>query len=78
MNRKLKIEEEIASEVEKKLKVMNMGTQQVAQVKIDVCDICRGPHSTVQCLETPKQIEEIKFLMSTSLLLFTFAKDMIL
>ena len=27
-----------------------------------MCDICRGPHSTVQCLATPKQIEEIKFL----------------
>ena len=33
VNKQLKIEEAIVAEVEKKLKVMNMGTQQVAQVQ---------------------------------------------
>src|ERR1051325_6412151 len=62
VNKQLKIEEAIAAEVEKKLKAMNMGTQQVAQVKNVVCDICSGPHMTAQCIASPKQIEEIKFL----------------
>ena len=62
VNKQLKIKEVIAAEVEKKLKAMNMGTQQVAQVNNVVCDICSGPHITVQCLTTPQKIEEIKFL----------------
>ena len=61
-NKKLKIEEAIAAEVEKKLKAMNMGTQQVAQVQKVACEICSGLHSSMQCLETPQHIEEIKFL----------------
>src|ERR1043165_1552347 len=60
-NKQLKVEETIAAEVEKKLKAMDMGTQQVAQVKNVVCDICSGPHITVQYLATQK-IMEIKFL----------------
>ena len=53
VNKKLKIEEAITAEVEKKLKTMKMGTQHVAQVqqvqKVS-CEICSGPHLTVQCL----------------------------
>ena len=65
INKKLKIEEAIVAEVEKKMKAMNMGTQQVAQVqqvqKV-ACEICSGPHNTVQCLAMSQQIEGIKFL----------------
>src|SRR4051812_35352256 len=44
---------------------MNIGTQQVSQVQQAqpvICEICQGPHQTVCCVATPKQIEEIKFL----------------
>src|SRR3954471_11923366 len=44
---------------------MNIGTQRVAQVQQAqpvICEICNGPHQTVCCVATPKQIEEIKFL----------------
>ncbi|CAI8618373.1 unnamed protein product [Vicia faba] len=65
VNKQLKIEEAITVDMEKKLKAMNMGTQHVAQVqqvqKV-ACEIYSGPHLTVQCLATPQQIEEIKFL----------------
>ena len=56
INKQLKIEEAIAAKVEKKLKEMNMGTQQraqVQQVQKVVCEICSGPHLTMQCLTTP-------------------------
>src|ERR1043165_6729638 len=46
VNKQLKVEEAIAAGVEKKLKVMNMGTEQVSHVKNVVCDICSGPHMT--------------------------------
>src|SRR4051812_32906706 len=62
---KIRVEDAIAVEVEKKLKAMNIGTQQVAQVQQAQpvsCEICNGPHQTVYCFATPKQIEEIKFL----------------
>ena len=64
-NKQLKMEEKIAAEVEKKLKAMNITTQQVAQIQQThnvVCDICAGPHLTAHCFATPQQIEEIKFL----------------
>ncbi|XP_050916622.1 uncharacterized protein LOC127131750 [Lathyrus oleraceus] len=62
---KIRVEDTIAAEVEKKLKAMNIGTQQVAQVQPTptVCyEICNGPHQTVYCFETPQQVEEIKIL----------------
>src|SRR3954471_9902846 len=62
---KIRVEDAIATEVENRLKAMNIGTQQVAQVQQAqpvICEICSGPHQTVCCVATPKQIEEIKFL----------------
>src|SRR3954468_1566950 len=62
---KIRVEDAIAAEVEKRLKSMNMSTQQVAQVhqaRPVNCEICQGPHQSVYCVATPKQIEEIKFL----------------
>src|SRR3954471_16116680 len=62
---KTRVEDAIPAEVEKKLKAMNIGKQQVAQVQQAQpvsCEICNGPHQTVYCFATPKQIEEIKFL----------------
>src|SRR4051812_10377397 len=62
---KIRVEDAIAAEVEKRLKAMNIGTQQVARVQQAqpvICEICQGPHQTVCCVATPKQIEEIKFL----------------
>src|SRR3954468_9380079 len=62
---KTRVEDAIAAEVEKKLKAMNIGKQQVAQVQQAQpvnCEISNGPHQTVYCFATPKQIEEIKFL----------------
>lgn len=53
---KICIEDTIAAEVEKKLKAVNIGTQQVAQVQpapIVCCEICNGPHQMVYCFETP-------------------------
>lgn len=44
---------------------MNIGRQQVAQFQPAhnvSCEICGGPHSTVYCVATAKQIEEINFL----------------
>ena len=62
INKKLKIEEVIAAEVEKKLKAMNMSTQQVARVQQVACEIYSGPHNIMKCLETPQKINKIKFL----------------
>src|SRR3954465_7457696 len=62
---KIRVEDAVAAEVEKRLKAINIGTQQVAQVQQAQpvsCEICNGPHQTVYCFATPKQIEEIKFL----------------
>ncbi|XP_050916511.1 uncharacterized protein LOC127131643 [Lathyrus oleraceus] len=62
---KIRIEDTIAVEVDKKLKAMNIGIQQVAQVQPapTVCsEIYSGPHQTVYCFATPQQVEEIKFL----------------
>ncbi|XP_050876203.1 uncharacterized protein LOC127079892 [Lathyrus oleraceus] len=62
---KIHIEDTIAAEVEKKLKAMNIGTQQVAQVQpapTVYCEICNCLHQTVYYFATPQQVEEIKFL----------------
>src|SRR4051812_33801842 len=55
---KIWVEDAIAAEVEKRLKAMNIGTQQVAQVQQAqpvICEICQGPCQTVCCVATPKQ-----------------------
>src|SRR3954471_20257725 len=61
----VKIEDQVAAEVERRLKKMTVETQTVAQVQpaqTVSCEICNGPHQTVYCFATPQQIEEIKFL----------------
>ncbi|XP_050901865.1 uncharacterized protein LOC127108437 [Lathyrus oleraceus] len=66
---KTRIEDTIAAEVEKKLKAMNIGTRQVAQVQPTptvCCEICNGPHQTLYCFAIPQQVEEIKFLNQNS------------
>ncbi|XP_050909268.1 uncharacterized protein LOC127123046 [Lathyrus oleraceus] len=52
---KIRIEDTIATEVEKKLKAMNIGTQQVAQVQPAPTEICNGPHQTQQ--QAPKKAD---------------------
>src|SRR3954462_5864681 len=72
---KIRVEDAIAAEVEKKLKAMNIGTQQVAQFQQAQpvsCEICQGPHETVYCVVTPKQIEEIKVLRQNNLYSTTY------
>src|SRR3954464_10709298 len=64
-NQVVKMEDQIAAEVERRLKKMNVETQTVAQVQPTQtvsCEICNGPHQTVYYFATPQQIEEIKFL----------------
>src|SRR3954471_21271793 len=64
-NQVVKMEDQIAAEVERRLKKMTVETQTVAQVQpaqTVSCEICSGPHQTVYCFATPQQIEEIKFL----------------
>src|SRR3954463_984888 len=64
-NQVVKMEDQIAAEVERRLKKMTVETQTVAQVQpaqTVSCEICNGPHQTVYCFATPQQIEEIKFL----------------
>ncbi|XP_050877207.1 uncharacterized protein LOC127080966 [Lathyrus oleraceus] len=61
----IRIEDTLATEVEKKLKAMNIGTQQVAQVQpapTICCEIYNAPHQTVYYFATPQQVEEIKIL----------------
>lgn len=44
---------------------MNIGTQTVAQVQpvqVVYCGICGGPHFSMHCVATAKQVEEINFL----------------
>ncbi|XP_050889277.1 uncharacterized protein LOC127094492 [Lathyrus oleraceus] len=62
------MEDQIAAEVERRLKKMAIDTQTVAQVQpvqptqASNCEICGGPHLTAHCVATAQQIEEIKFL----------------
>ncbi|XP_050909019.1 uncharacterized protein LOC127122775 [Lathyrus oleraceus] len=64
----VKMEDQIAAEVERRLKKMAIDTQTVAQVQqvqptqASNCEICGGPHLTAHCVATAQQIEEIKFL----------------
>ncbi|XP_050898002.1 uncharacterized protein LOC127104905 [Lathyrus oleraceus] len=64
----VKMEDQIAAEVERRLKKMAIDTQNVAQVQpvqptqASNCEICGGPHLTAYCVATAQQIEEIKFL----------------
>ncbi|XP_050877193.1 uncharacterized protein LOC127080953 [Lathyrus oleraceus] len=66
---KIRIEDTIAAEIEKRLKAMNIGTQQVAQVLLVptvCCEICNAPHQTVYCFATPQQVEVTKFFMQNN------------
>ncbi|XP_050919174.1 uncharacterized protein LOC127136685 [Lathyrus oleraceus] len=62
------MEDQIAAEVERRLKKMAIDTQAVVQVQpvqptqASNCEICGGPHLTAHCVATAQQIEEIKFL----------------
>ncbi|XP_050890074.1 uncharacterized protein LOC127095423 [Lathyrus oleraceus] len=64
----VKMEDQIAAEVERRLKKMAIDTQTIAQVQqvqptqTSNCEICGGPHLTAHCVATAQQIEEIKFL----------------
>ena len=64
----VKIEDQVAAEVERRLKQMGLEKKTVAQVQPAQvsqpvgCDICGGPHFTVQCVATAQQVEEINFL----------------
>ncbi|XP_050909358.1 uncharacterized protein LOC127123153 [Lathyrus oleraceus] len=64
----VKMEDQVAAEVERRLKKMAIDTQIVAQVQpvqptqASNCEICGGPHLTAHCVATAQQIEEIKFL----------------
>ncbi|XP_050875775.1 uncharacterized protein LOC127079439 [Lathyrus oleraceus] len=65
----IRIDDNIAAEVEKKLKAINIGTKQVVQVQpvpTVCCKIYSGPHQTVYCFTTPQQVEEIKILKQNS------------
>lgn len=66
---KIRMEDTIAAEVEKRLRAMNIGIQQVAQVQPAQTvnyEIYSGPHYVMQCVETVQQIEEINFLKQNS------------
>lgn len=59
------MEDQIAAEVEKILKVMNIGTQQVAQVQpvqVVSYEICDGPHYSMHCVVIVQQAKEVNFL----------------
>src|SRR3954468_23698324 len=61
----VKMEEQIAVEVERRLKKMNIGEQKVAQVEpvaSVVCEICSGPHFARHCVATQEQVEQIHML----------------
>src|SRR3954463_3857588 len=67
-NQVVKMEEQIAAEVERRMKQMALEKQTVAQVQpvqpIQAvnCEICGGPHFAVHCVATAQQVEEINFL----------------
>src|SRR3954465_13846909 len=61
----VKMEDQIAAEVERRLKKMNIGTQTVAQVepvKAVLCEIFGGPHFAMHCVATQEQVEQIHML----------------
>src|SRR3954464_2327649 len=54
-NQVIKMEDQIAAEVERRLKKMTIKTQTVAQVQpaqAMVCEICAGPHFAIHCIAT--------------------------
>src|SRR4051812_15147617 len=64
-NQVVKMEEQIAAEVERRLKKMNIGEQKVAQVEpvtSVLCEICGGPHFAMHCVATQEQVEHIHML----------------
>src|SRR3954470_24668049 len=67
-NQVVKMEDQIAAEVERRLKQMALEKQTVAQVQpvqptqAVNCDICGGPHFAMHCVATAQQVEEINFL----------------
>ncbi|XP_058765609.1 uncharacterized protein LOC131639097 [Vicia villosa] len=67
-NQAVKMEEQIAAEVERRMKQMALEKQTVAQVQpvqpiqAVSCEICGGPHFAVHCVVTAQQVEEINFL----------------
>src|SRR3954468_2941499 len=67
-NQVVKMEEQIAAEVERRIKQIALEKQTVAQVQpvqsIQAvnCEICGGPHFAVHCVATAQQVEEINFL----------------
>ena len=51
----VKMEDQVATEVERRLKAMNVSTQQISQVQtcqVMVCEICNGPHFTAHYVAT--------------------------
>lgn len=49
----IKLEDLVKVEVKKRLKVLNVGTQQVAQVQqatAVICEFCGGPHFSMYCV----------------------------
>ncbi|XP_058759898.1 uncharacterized protein LOC131633204 [Vicia villosa] len=67
-NQVVKMEDQIAAEVERRLKQMALEKQTVAQVQPAQpsqavnCEICGGPHFAMHCVVTAQQVEEINFL----------------
>src|SRR3954463_13118247 len=61
----VKLEDQIAAEVERRLKKMNLSEQKVAQIEPAasvVCEICSGPHFAMHCVATQEQVEQIHML----------------
>src|SRR3954470_19119981 len=61
----VKMEDQIAAKVERRLKKMNIGEQKVAQVEpitSVMCEICGGPHFSMHCVATQEQVEQIHML----------------
>ncbi|XP_058766402.1 uncharacterized protein LOC131639996 [Vicia villosa] len=67
-NQVVKMEDQIAAEVERRLKQMALEKQTVAQVQpvqptqTVNCHICGGPHFSMHCVATAQEVEEINFL----------------
>ncbi|XP_050917630.1 uncharacterized protein LOC127132709 [Lathyrus oleraceus] len=64
-NQVVKMEDQIAAEVERRLKAMNLGTHTVAQVQpvqTMICEICSGPHFAMHCAATAEQVQAINYL----------------
>ncbi|XP_050889466.1 uncharacterized protein LOC127094715 [Lathyrus oleraceus] len=69
-NQVMKMEDQITTEVERRIKKMALDTQTVAQVQpvqpiqAVSCKICRGggAHFAMHCVATTQQVEEINFL----------------